>query len=572
MDTDGNVYVTGYSITTWGSPLNPHSGGGDIVVLKLNSSGAYQWHTFFGSASDDYGYGIAVDTDGNVYVTGYSYETWGTPLNPHSGGGDMVVLKLDTSGTYQWHTFHGSDNYDYGYGIAVDTDGNLVVTGESAATWGSPLNPHSGDADILVLKLTSAGAYQWHTFHGSDNYDYGWSIAVDMGGNVYVSGTSAATWGSPLNPHSGLYDNVVLKLNSSGAYQWHTFYGSSGYDYGYGIAVDTGGNVYVSGTSAATWGSPLNPHSGGRDMVVLKLDTSGAYQWHTFYGSASDDYGYGIAVDMGGNVYVTGRSHATWGTPLNPHSGNADIVVIKLTSSGVYQHTFYGSGDYDSGWGIAVDTDGNVYVTGYSDTAWGSPINSHIGGGDIVVLKLVSAVVPGEGTIGTRIIIDGSGFGDKKGKVLIGGVAATIAKDDWSDTHITCTIKKPPMPVDVAHPVSVVVNKVPRVLAESFTLRLPALDELSGTSGVYPDPIKVTGRFFGAKKGKVYLYNPATNKKKNLKVTDWRMNESTGISELTFDVPKPSKSFPPGTYQLKISNKVGPATTTPEFTVLAPAP
>jgi hypothetical protein len=102
---------------------------------------------------------------------------------------------------------------------------------------------------------------------------------------------------------------------------------------------------------------------------------------------------------------------------------------------------------------------------------------------------------------------------------------------------------------------------------------LPALDELSVTSGAYLDPpIRVTGRFFGAKKGKAYLYNPATEKKKKLKVTDWRMNESTGVSELTFVVPKPSKSLPAGTYQLQISNKVGQATTTPEFTVLVPPP
>ena len=182
-------------------------------------------------------------------------------------------------------------------------------------------------------------------------------------------------------------------------------------------------------------------------------------------------------------------------------------------------------------------------------------------------------ISPKEGTIGTKVTINGTGFGTKKGKVLINGIAAKIAKDGWTPDQITSTINKPPLPIDVAHPVSVLVNKVPTPIDGTFTLRLPALDELLATSGAYPDPpIRVTGRFFGAKKGKAYLYNPATEKKKKLKVTDWRMNESTGVSELTFVVPKPSKSFPAGTYQLQISNKVGQATTTPEFTVLAPAP
>ena len=580
VDTDGNIYVTGQSNATWGSPLNPYSGGGDTVILKLDSSGNYQWHTFYGSGSYDYGYGIAVDTSGNVYVTGQSYATWGSPLNPHGGNGndDIVVLKLNSSGAYQWHTFYGSSDSDGGYGVALDTNGNVYVTGGSNATWGSPINSHSGGDDIVVLKLDSSGAYQWHTFYGSDGGDYGYGIAVDAGGNVYVTGGSNATWGSPINSHSGGDDIVVLKLNSSGNYQWHTFYGSGSYDYGYGIAVDTSGNVYVTGDSYATWGSPLNPHggNGNDDIVVLKLNSSGAYQWHTFYGSASSDYGIGIAVDTSGNIYVTGDSYATWGSPLNPHGGNGndDIVVLKLNSSGAYQwHTFYGSASSDYGIGIAVDTSGNIYVTGDSYATWGSPLNPYSGGSDIVVLKLARAVVPTEGTIGTRLTIDGSGFGNKKGKVLINGIAAKIAKGDWADDQITCTISKPPLPVDVSHPVSVVVNKVPRVLGDTFTIRLPALDELSVTSGAYLDPpIRVTGRFFGAKKGKAYLYNPATEKKKKLKVTDWRMNESTGVSELTFVVPKPSKSLPAGTYQLQISNKVGQATTTPEFTVLVPPP
>jgi len=260
------------------------------VVLKLNTSGAYQWHTFYGSANFDEGRGIAVDAGGNVYVTGRSYGTWGTPLNAYSGNGDIVVLKLDTGGAYQWHTFYGSAISDAGSGIAVDTGGNVYVTGRSDATWNgpaaqAPLNAYSGsgNADIVVLKLNTSGAYQWHTFYGSAASDWGDGIAVDAGGNVYVTGWSDATWNgpaaqSPLNAYSDYSDIVVLELNTSGAYQWHTFYGSveDGDDNGNGIAVDTGGNVYVTGESDATWNgpvaqAPLNAHSGSADIVVLKF-------------------------------------------------------------------------------------------------------------------------------------------------------------------------------------------------------------------------------------------------------------------------------------------------------------
>jgi hypothetical protein len=150
---------------------------------------------------------------------------------------------------------------------------------------------------------------------------------------------SAPNWGSPLNAHSGAsnFDIFVLKLDNSGSYQWHTFYGGTRVtgnddDEGLGIALDGNGNLYVTGHSEATWGTPINTHSGLQDIFVLKLNGSGAYQWHTFYGSANSDYGGAIAVDGSDNVYVTGYSMATWGSPLHPYSGEggADIVVLKM--------------------------------------------------------------------------------------------------------------------------------------------------------------------------------------------------------------------------------------------------
>ncbi|MBP6972895.1 MAG: SBBP repeat-containing protein, partial [Syntrophorhabdus sp.] len=570
VDNDGNIYVTGTSTATWGTPINPHSGGSDIVVLKLDSSGTLLWHTFHGSNSHDYGYGIAVDKDGNVYVTGDSDATWGTPVNPYSGGSDMVVIKLNSSGTLLWHTFHGSNGDDRGFGIAVDNDGNVYVSGFSGAAWGTPVNPYSGGSDIVVLKLDSSGTRLWHTFHGSNGYDEGYGIAVDESSNIYVTGSSYATWGTPINPYSGGSDIVVLKLDSSGTRLWHTFYGSKDWDLGYGIAVDKDGNVYVSGFSYAAWGTPIAPYRGNDDIVVLKLDSSGVYQWHTFHGSTNDDIGLGIAVDKEGNIYVTGSSDATWGSPITPYSGGSDMVVLKLNNSGVYQwHTFHGS--EDEGSGIAVDKDGNIYVTGSSDATWGTPINPHSGNYDIIVVKLTKVdLSPEEGTIGTRITIHGAGFGTKKGKVLINNMAAKIAKGGWTPDRITATINKPPMPTDVPHPVTVVVNKASTTVDGTFTLRRPVLDDLATASGTYKDAITVTGKFFSTKKGKAYLMDPITGKKKNLKVASWQMNEQTGISEFTFIVPKTSKSFPAKTYHLIMGNKIGQATTTPEFTVLGP--
>ena len=219
-------------------------------------------------------------------------------------------------------------------------------------------------------------------------------------------------------------------------------------------------------------------------------------------------------------------------------------------------------GSIFGGWSDGCSGTGSCEVTMNADT---------IVTATFALTNVPPEISPNEGTIGTQIIITGSGFGTKKGKVLINGIPAKIAKDGWGLTQITCSINKPPFPVDTGHPVSVVVNRVPIPVDGTFTLKAPVVDDLLDSSGVYSDPIRITGLFFGTKRGKVYLYDPVTDKKKNLKVTDWKMFESTGVSELTFVVSKPSKAFPAGTYQLKVFNKVGTATASTNFT-LEPLP
>ena len=331
FDGNGNIYVIGRSDSTWGSPLNPFSGGHDAFVAKLNANGALQWNTFLGG-SDAGGVGISVDGSGNIYITGDSFSTWGSPLNPISGDWDAFVAKLNASGALQWNTFLGGSGSDYGQSISVDGSGNIYITGYSNSTWGSPLNPISGDWDAFVAKLNASGALQWNTFLGGSSRDQGLGIAVDGVGNIYVAGGSNHTWGSPLNPFSGVFDAFVAKLNTSGDLQWNTFLGGSNGDLGSGIYVDSSGNVYVTGWSSSTWGSPLNPYGGGdADAFVAKLNANGALQWSTFLGGSGVDLGNAIAIDGVRNIYVAGESDRTWGSPLNPYGGGTkDAFVARI--------------------------------------------------------------------------------------------------------------------------------------------------------------------------------------------------------------------------------------------------
>jgi uncharacterized repeat protein (TIGR01451 family) len=370
------VLRVGLALTVVGALLAAQ-GAGRVPVTKAASTilaipPTMQWNTFMGGSSFDYSSSIALDGSGNVYAIGYSYATWGSPVRAYTGGADAFVAKLNGSGARQWNTFLGSSSDDQGNGVAVDGSGNVYVVGTSNATWGSPLNPfQGGPQDAFVAKLNSSGVLQWNTFLGGSAADLANGIAVDGTGNVYVVGISTATWGSPIDPYPvGKWQSpFAAKLNSSGTLQWNTFWGASSLDTGNSIAVDGSGNVFVVGGCYETWGSPVNAFAGSSDACVVKLDTTGHQQWNTFMGSSDSDSGNGIAVGNG-NVYVVGISSATWGTPVNPFSGGSgyDAFAASLNAgNGVRQWNTFMGGP-DPDEGNGITTDGAGNVYVVGDT------------------------------------------------------------------------------------------------------------------------------------------------------------------------------------------------------------
>ncbi len=393
VDPAGNIYVVGWSSATWGSPVNPHAGQFDAFVAKFNPHGVRQWNTFLGSFTYDYGYGIAVDWNGNVYVAGYSDASWGTPINPYTGGYDVFLAKLDGEGQRLWQTFMGSTGTDYATCLAVDAFGDAYVGGHSSATWGvSPLEPFDGgSADGFVAKVNADGVRQWNTFLGGSGTDVVRDITLDANNGIYTGGTSTAAWGdSPRNAYKGGVDTFAAKLDPAGTLAWLTFMGGAENDYARGIAVDASKNVYLAGYSTASWGSPLTGFAGGgTDGFAAKLSPSGDRQWHTFMGSGADDQASDVAVDSAGNVYVSGHSKASWGNPAMAYAGLVDAFAVEYTAGGALDwSTFMGSvGGNDYGSSIAVDASADILVAGRSDLTWGAPLNPFAGFDDVFLAK-----------------------------------------------------------------------------------------------------------------------------------------------------------------------------------------
>ena len=321
------------------SRVTYHNIWDDVTVVYEASEGAIVKSTYYVNATEDgvpvehirlgYNRPVSLDENGNLviaYETGTIVETAPVAWQEVKGERKPVIAAYTLYGDQEvgfslgdympgipvvidpeltWNTFLGGSGYDNGYGIAVDASGNVYVAGSSGATWGSPVRAFTSvtsDSDAFVAKLDSSGSLTWHTFLGGSGYDRVYGIAVDASGNVYVAGSSGATWGSPVRAHTGANDAFAARLTSSGSLTWHTFLGGSGNDNGYGIAVDGSGNVYVSGDSNAIWGSPERAYTSGDDAFAARLTSSGSLIWNTFLGGSGGDRGWGIAVDGSGNV------------------------------------------------------------------------------------------------------------------------------------------------------------------------------------------------------------------------------------------------------------------------------
>ncbi|MBP7796975.1 MAG: SBBP repeat-containing protein [Elusimicrobiales bacterium] len=374
VDTSGNVYVTG--CTPGGLDGNTLAGAADIVLIKYDTSGAKIWTRQIGTSVNDRAYAVAVDTSGNVYVTGYTGS--GLDGNTSAGYNDIFLIKYDSNGNKIWTSQIGTSSDDYAYGVAVDTSGNVYVTGGTGG--GLDGNTSAWFYDIFLIKYDSNGVRIWTRQIGTSEYDYAYGVAFDTSGNVYITGYTKC--GLDGNTFAGGADIVLIKYDSNGNKIWTSQIGTSSDDKANGVAVDTSGNVYVTGYTGS--GLDGNTSAGGTDIVLIKYDTSGNKIWTKQIGTSSDDKANGVAVDTSGNVYVTGYTGG--GLDGNTSAGYNDIFLIKYDSNGNKIWTRQiGTSNFDYAYGVAVDTSGNVYVTGY--TEGGLDGNTSAGGADIFLIK-----------------------------------------------------------------------------------------------------------------------------------------------------------------------------------------
>ena len=435
VDDTGNAYVTGYTYsnnfpTKVGSYDTNFNGGlYDIFVLKLNPDGSsLNYSTFIGGSNNEQGLDIAVDSQGNTYLTGDTRSNNFPTVNAYdstfNSAGDVFVLKLNPTGSsLLFSTYIGSMNVDYGYGIAIDSKGCAFVTGFTWFTSSSFKFPTTlgaydrigqGGTEIFVLKLNYSGSALDYSTHvaGSLN-DGGYGLAVDSNGSAYVTGytysTNFPTSPSPYDPsHNGERDAFVLKLNHNGSsLQYSTFLGGSNDERGYGIALDSNRNAIVTGytessTFPNTTGAFKQSHNGNKDVFISKLNQTGAsLKFSTFVGGSGDDEGHDLTIDSSGNIIVTGDTTSSTFPTSNDAYDNAynssEAYFLKLSSDGttLIYSSYLGGTSSDYARSIDLDIMQNIYVTGYTNssnfpTTTGAYNETFNGGYDVFVVKFAT--------------------------------------------------------------------------------------------------------------------------------------------------------------------------------------
>ena len=402
VDTSGSAYIAGMTLSsdfpTTAGVFDPvYNGAEDAFVAKLNAAGSdLSYATFLGGAGSDFAYSIAVDANGAAYLTGAASADFPTTQGTYStNGGGVFVTKLSATGdALAYSTFLGDGA---GYALAVDASGAAYVTGQTTSTAfpttaGALDTSYNGGGDAFAVKLNATGStLVYGTFLGGAAVEYGGAevgsnLVVDASGNLYLAGQTSST-DFPTTPNAfdaianGLTDIFVAKLNADGtALLYSTYLGGIGSDAPHNIAVDGSGAVYVSG-AVLGGGFPTTPGAfqneclgGGWDGFVAKLDTGpGNLVYGSCLGGSGNDGVWGLAINSDGEVYLTGDTGGA-DFPVTegsfnggPHDGF--IVELDVAGSHILYGTFIGGADSDRGLDLIVDSADNVYLLGETMSA-----------------------------------------------------------------------------------------------------------------------------------------------------------------------------------------------------------
>lgn len=409
VDDSGTAYVTGYFDGTRdfdpsieALELSSDGAAPDIFISKFSANGSLEFAKRIGGANFDLATAIAIDSEGNFFITGQFNDTvdfdpdTGVAILISNGDDDIFVAKYDSDGNYMFAKSIGAFARDRGIGITVDSGGNVLVTGFFAYTAdfdpgvGTSFLTSNGEFDVFILKLDNDGNFVLAKNIGGNISDTGNDIASDNSNSIYVTGTFQDTvdFDASLNESigisNGMMDLFLAKYDSLGQFDYVVSVGSSTVDVGRSLDVDDEGNVYLTGDFMETVDFDPGPNlqnlvsNGDADAFIARYDSHGELSFVFSMGDFASDGGRSIKVDSEDNLYVVGDFSGSLdidpGTDVVTLSsegfGNTDFFMAKYTTSGEFVGAksiggyIMGNLNSDTGNSVDVDASGNIYVSG----------------------------------------------------------------------------------------------------------------------------------------------------------------------------------------------------------------
>lgn len=356
-DPLGNVYIAGGTTGSLGGPNNGPAR--DAFVAKYDSQGNQLLTKQIGISDLDTISDIATDDQGNFYVAGITAGDLGGIKQGDST--DAFVAKYDSNGDQQWIEQFGQNVIFQSFGIDVDDNGNAYVSGIDVESSANVITD-----DFWVSKFDTNGNQQWFTETGiPDEFDESYDVTVGSDGSVYATGW---TLSDLAGENAGLYDNHLAKYdNSTGQLEWIEQYGTSDYEWSWGVDTDSQGNVYTTGWSLGDLAGTGN--LGSYDAYLTKYDSQGNPLWIQQFGTSDDDEAFDIFIDSSDNIFLTGYTNGNLGG-LN--AGSFDTWAARYDTDGnqVWLQQF-GTPDFEQGYGITSDDAGNLYLTGVTGGSLG---------------------------------------------------------------------------------------------------------------------------------------------------------------------------------------------------------
>jgi len=374
-----------------GFALGPYDHHQELVIDPVLT-----YSTYLGGSGGDVGYGIAVDSANNTYVTGttssINFPTTTGSQATLGGGIDVFVAKLNPAGTaLLYSVFIGGGNLDRATSIALDSSGNAYLAGytdstDFPTTSGAYQVSNNGNTDAFVAKLNASGSsLVYSTYLGGSGIDYGRGVAVDASGDAFITGSTQSTDFPTMNPLQvgldGGSDAFLAELDPTGAsLLYSTYLGGSGADEALAIALDGSGNPYIAGYTFSSNFPTQNPLqstlSGSSDAFVTEIDPgTSSLVFSTYLGGTGTESAQSITIDSVGSIYIAGETTSsnfpvTTGLQVN-YAGQGDAFITKLAPGGtqmVYS-TYLGGGGLDQANSIAIDSSGEALITGFTQSS-----------------------------------------------------------------------------------------------------------------------------------------------------------------------------------------------------------